>query len=279
MVLDELHVLQRRSRPVGHGHPVPGLDVAVGGEGEDPAASAGAEHDGLGQNGLDPSGGQIQSGHPHAFAVVHQQRCDEPLVVPADPGKTQGVLEEAVEHVEPGLVRGEHGPLDAHAPERPNADAPVPVPAPRTAPMLQLKDLFWSGVHEKLHSVLVRQVVASANRVETMQVVAVVVAQHGRRAALGRHGMAAHGVDLGDHHDVQVRLHLDCRHRSPQPSRPAAHDQKITRQCVHIRARILPHFAGRIQGAQPSPQKAASGRSGAGFAAATSAQYRSIPSH
>ena len=47
VVLDELHVLERRAGPVGQGHAVAGVDVGVGGEREDPPAAAGAEDDRL----------------------------------------------------------------------------------------------------------------------------------------------------------------------------------------------------------------------------------------
>jgi hypothetical protein len=56
VVLDELPVLQGGARPVGQRHPVPGLDVAIGGEREHPPAAARAQDDGLAGDGLDPAG-------------------------------------------------------------------------------------------------------------------------------------------------------------------------------------------------------------------------------
>ena len=47
VVLDELHVLERRAGAVGQRHAVAGLDGGVGGEREDPAAAAGAQDDRL----------------------------------------------------------------------------------------------------------------------------------------------------------------------------------------------------------------------------------------
>ena len=52
VILDELHVLERRPGPVGQGHAVAVLDVGVGGEGEDPAASARGEDDRFRGDGL-----------------------------------------------------------------------------------------------------------------------------------------------------------------------------------------------------------------------------------
>ena len=48
MVLDELHVLERRARPVGQRHAVAVLDGRIGREGEDTAATARAQDDCLG---------------------------------------------------------------------------------------------------------------------------------------------------------------------------------------------------------------------------------------
>ena len=61
VVLDELHVLQRGAGPVGERHPVPGLDVAVGGEREHPPAAARAQDHGRCGDGLDPAGGELDA--------------------------------------------------------------------------------------------------------------------------------------------------------------------------------------------------------------------------
>ena len=55
MVLDELHVLERRAGAVGQRHPVAVLDGGVGGEREHLAATAGAEDHCTGGDRLDAS--------------------------------------------------------------------------------------------------------------------------------------------------------------------------------------------------------------------------------
>src|SRR5688500_2732779 len=59
MVLNELHVLQRRSGAVGERHAVARLDRRVGREGKHAAAAAGTEDDRLGGDGLDLPGHQL----------------------------------------------------------------------------------------------------------------------------------------------------------------------------------------------------------------------------
>src|SRR2546426_4440292 len=63
MVLDELHVFERRARAIRQGHAVAVLDVGVGREGKDLAAAARAEDDGLGRDDLDLPGGERSEEH------------------------------------------------------------------------------------------------------------------------------------------------------------------------------------------------------------------------
>src|SRR5881397_2974183 len=64
MVLNELHVLERRAGTIGQGHPVAVLDVGVGGEGEDLAAAPRAEDDGSRGDGPNLPGGQLDGHDP-----------------------------------------------------------------------------------------------------------------------------------------------------------------------------------------------------------------------
>ena len=66
--------------------------------------------------------------------------------------------------------------------------------------MLQLNQLVGRLGDEVLDHVLVGDVVAALDRVVGVELLAVasITADHGGRAALGRYGVAAHGIDLGD---------------------------------------------------------------------------------
>ena len=165
VVLDELHVLERRARAIGERHAVPGVDVGVRGEREDLAAAAGAQDDRLRGDRLDLAGQQADRDDAVHPAVVDQQPGDEHLVVARDLVVLQGGLEQRVQHVEAGLVGREPGALLLHAAERTDRDVAVRLPAPGAAPVLELQQLAGSLVDERLDGVLVAEPVAARDRV------------------------------------------------------------------------------------------------------------------
>ena len=186
MELNHLHVLHRHAGAVSERHAVAGADVPVGGEGVDAAEAPGGEDRGPGGDGVDLAGAHVDGRDAHAPAVLHEQLGDERLVVAVNGVVLEAGLEERVQHVEAGLVGGEDGAPGAHAPEGPHRDGTVGVAAPRAAPVLHLHDLDRGLPHERLHHVLVREVVGALDGVEGVRVVAVVRGHHGRGAALGR---------------------------------------------------------------------------------------------
>ena len=167
MVLDELHVLERRACPVRQCHPVAVLDGRVGREGEDTAAAARAQDDCPGRDGFDLSRHQFDGDHALHAAIVDEQLRHEPFVVPNDAGVFEGRLEERVQHVEAGLVGGKPRAHLFHAAERAHADAAVRLAAPGTAPVLQPKQLLGRFVDEGLHRVLIAQPIAARDGVGT----------------------------------------------------------------------------------------------------------------
>ena len=227
MVLDELHVLERRSRPVGQSHPVAGLDVGVGGERVDPAAASCAQDDRLASDHLDPARHQLDRHHAADPAVIDQQPGDVPLVVAADALVLERGLEEGVEHVEAGLVRGEPGAHLLHAAERPHRDVPVGFAAPGAAPVLEPKQLPGGFGDERLDGLLVAQPVPAGDSVVGMPLEAVGWPDDSGRPALGRHRVAAHRVNLrGDRH-AQPRISLCDRDGGAQSGPTAAYHQDV----------------------------------------------------
>ena len=134
MVLDELHVLERSARPVRQRHPVAVLDRRVRRERKDAAAAAGAQDHGLRLDRLDLPRHQVDRHDPLNAAVVDEQLGDEPLVVADDARVLQRGLEQRVEHVEAGLVRGKPRAHLLHAAERADGDVAVGLAAPRDNP-------------------------------------------------------------------------------------------------------------------------------------------------
>src|SRR5206468_3982260 len=84
-------------------------------------------------------------------------------------------LEEGVEHVEAGLVRGEPGAELLHAAERPHRDVPVRFAAPGAAPVLEPEQLPGGFGDERLDGLLVAQPVPPGDGVVGMLLEAAVV--------------------------------------------------------------------------------------------------------
>ena len=169
---------------------------------------------------------QLDGDDPVHPPVVDEQAGDEPLVVPRHPRVLQGGLEQRVQHVEAGLVGREPGAHLLHAAEGAHRHPAVRLPAPRAAPVLELQELARRLVDERLDGVLVAQPVAPGDRVVDVLVEGVALCDHPGRAALGRHRVAAHGVDLRHDGHVEPRFGLgdgDARPGGrPRRRRPGA---------------------------------------------------------
>src|SRR5207245_8810674 len=105
----------------------------------------------------------------------------------------------------------------------------VRFPAPRAPPVLELDDLAGGFGHERLYGVLVGQVVAAADGVEGVEIGAVLIGQGRPGAALGRHRVAPHRVNLGDQGDGEVVGGLGGGDGRSQPGGPTPHDDDVVR--------------------------------------------------
>src|SRR3972149_12223333 len=165
MVLDHLHVFQRYPRTVGQRHSVPGLYPAVSCELVNPPTPACGNYHCLCQYGHEfPCMNFNRSSSLH-LPSIDKEGGDEPFVVAVNAGKLQARLEERVQKVKADLVCGEESSLDRHSSEGTDADAPVRVPAERTAPVFQANGFTRRFSDEELHSVLVCEKVPSLARV------------------------------------------------------------------------------------------------------------------
>ena len=153
--------------------PSPFLMLALVVKGKTLPQPARAEDDGLGGDGADLAGGQLDGHDALAAPVVHEQLGDEALVVALDAVVLERGLEQRVQHVEAGLVGGEPRALDLHAPEGTHGHVAVGLPAPGTAPVLEPQHLLGGLLHEGLHRVLVAEPVAAGDGVVGVRVQAV----------------------------------------------------------------------------------------------------------
>ena len=142
-------------------------------------------------------------------------------------------LEERVQHVEAGLIRGKPGALDLHAAERPHRHLAVRLPAPGAAPVLHMDQFQGGGVDEQLDRVLVAEPVPTRHGVVEMVVEAVVILDHARSSALGGNRVAAHGIDLGDQRDIERGVALGGRDGGAQAGTSSPDDRDVGDDHVH----------------------------------------------
>ena len=205
VVLDHLHVEQRRAGAVGEGDAVAGADERVGRRLEGTADAAGGQDDRLGRHLVQLAGQHLDGHDPAAVAVLDDEVGDEPLLVGAD-----ACLEDLlVHHVQDGLagdVGHEEGAGVAGAAEVPGAEPALFVAVEDDAHVLQVDDLLRCLDAHELDGVLVAQVVGALDRVVDVRVDGVVgAAQRRVDAALRGVRVGAHGMHLAHHGDVGAR--------------------------------------------------------------------------
>ncbi len=243
--LQELHVLERQSGPVGHRHAVTGHGLGIGGEPVQAAAAArgdeqrlAADRQRLPRPGVDPD----QTGEG---AVAHDDVGDEQLVVAGEAAVPLQLVVEGLHLEEAGLVGRERRPGVAVTAEGALRDVAIGVPGPGDAPVIELVDLPGDRVDECPHDVLVGQEVRALHRVPRVQFagVAQVLAQHRRGAALGAHGVRPHELHLGDDADVDAALEPPGDFdRGAQPGQPGPQDHHVMHELAIHRE---PHVGGR----------------------------------
>ena len=86
MVLDELHVLQRGTRPIGERHAIAGLNVGICGEAEDAAAAPSAQDYGFSDDRLNAARGEFD-GRIAPNRAMSSVFPFEPLIALSCPGK------------------------------------------------------------------------------------------------------------------------------------------------------------------------------------------------
>ncbi len=209
VVLDHLHVHQRRPDAVGLCDPVAGADQRVGGRLPDlPVATRGEDH-GLGAEVGHRSVPDVSADRADAVAVViHREAGREVLLVAGD---VLGVLHELlVEDVHDRLardVRDVVGACGRGASEGAGAELALLVAVEGDAEVLEVKELLRRGPAHDLDRVLVGEVVRPLDGVEGVRLPAVVLLERGVDAALSSVGVRADGVDLADdaHGDALLR--------------------------------------------------------------------------
>ena len=236
MELVKLHVLQRKSLAEHDADAVAGQRVRVGGGLVHPARTAGGEHHGLGVEDVDLAGGQLVGDHAGGHRAVrglgqHQvQRVElvEELHVVLDAVLVER-LQDHVAGAVGGVARPAHRGLAVIAgvpAEAALVDATFRGAVERHPHLLQVEHGVDGLLAHDLHRVLVGQVVAALDGVEGVPFPVVVfdVGQRGAHAALRGAGVAAGGVELGQHRGADPGPGLDGR---PHPGAARTDDHHV----------------------------------------------------
>ena len=233
VILDELHVFEGNTRPVGHRHAVGGLDGPIGREGEHPAGPAGGDNHRLGPEQAHQAGPHLDGGDAHATVVLHQQVRAVVFVEALDGGKLERGLEQSVQDVEAALVRSEPGPFDLHPAEGADVDMTVRGAAPGAAPVFELGQFQGGLLDEQINGVLIAQPVSTRHRVMKMMLEAVALADHPGGTALGGHGMTAHRIDFRNQRNLQSRIALGRGDGGAQAGAASPDDRNIRGDDFH----------------------------------------------
>ncbi len=203
MELHHLHVLERDARLQRHRHPVARAGVRVRRARVEPAGAAGGEDHRLGADRLQPAVQEVPGDHALAAVVVDDELPGEVLLVDEDVALHHLLVEDVDEDVA-GDVGGVGGARRARGAERPLGDLALRRAREDRAPALELVDVGRRLVAEDLDRVLVAEVVGALDRVERVLLGAVLGRVPERRVdpALGRAGVAANRMDLGEKRDV-----------------------------------------------------------------------------
>ena len=234
--LVKLHVLQRKSLAEDDADAVAGQGVRVGGGLVHPARTAGGEHDGLGVEDVDVAGGQLVGDHAGGHRAgrglgEHQVECVE-LVEELHVVLDAVLVQRLQDHVA-GAVGRVAGPAHrglavvAGVPaEAALVDAALGGAVERHPHLLQVEHRVDGFLAHDLHGVLVGEVVAALDGVEGVPFPVVVfdVGQRGAHAALGGAGVAAGGVELGQHRGAHARTRFD---RGPHAGTARADDHHV----------------------------------------------------
>jgi len=234
--LDELHVLEHRSGPIGDRYAVAGGHLGVGGLAVE-AAEAAAGQDGL----FCPKERQPRDlGGEHraeALAVVRQEVYDEGVVECSDAGVGGNTREEDSLDLGPRGIAVGVDDAGARVAALPGAVEAARLPVEACAEGDQLVDALRPLANHGLDDLAVAKSLAHGHGVADVILEGVGLREHDRDPALRVVGVALAEVVLADKDDACV---VCGGERGPQPRNPAAYDQHIG-EAVGEFAAVEPH--------------------------------------
>src|SRR5208337_1197368 len=120
-----------------------------------------------------------------------------------------------------------------HSTEGAHRDVPVRLAVPRTAPSFQLQQLLRRFLDERLNRILIAEPVAARDRVVGVFIQTVVGFCYSGRAALGGNRVAAHGIDLGNYGNAELRIDFGGSDRGAQSGAATSYEKNVVRRSFH----------------------------------------------
>src|SRR3954469_11052674 len=245
VVLDHLHVHERRADPEGLRHAVARADQAVGGRLVAlPGAAAGEDHVLRAEAPHAPRADVASHATDAGAVLVLDQRGGEPLLVALD--RLVVLHELLVEHVQhrlAGDVRDVRGALHGCAAERAQVHLALLVAVERHPDVLEVQHLFGRlGAHD-LDRVLIAEEVRALDGVVGVAAPAVVGADGRVDAAGGRDGVRPDRVDLAQ--DGDGGASIGGRQGGALAREAGADDEDVVLR--HLPALYSRHYRGRCE--------------------------------
>ena len=203
MKLNELHVGDHGPGPPGHGHPVAGRHIRVGGIKINLAASSGGQHDGVAAKRLDLTGGFVENVNPHT-AILHGvtqlagcQKIHRHVVFQHGDSRMVGdaVHQGALDFESGRVLKMQHPPFGVAAffPQIEFALPILAVPLVKVhAQFHQARDAFGSLGDDRADGLLVTEPRSRHQRVADVKIKGILLADHASHPALGPRGIRIH---------------------------------------------------------------------------------------
>lgn len=154
VILNEFHITQRNAVAQRHAHPVAGHDAAVGIITIHTTRAARCHDDRVGANLHQCAFHHVHRHQTASMAVIDQDIQDEMFIKALNLRELQRGLEQGMQHMEAGFIRGKPGTLNFHTTEATYVDATVRATAPWATPLFQLRHFGRTMVDKVIHDIL-----------------------------------------------------------------------------------------------------------------------------
>jgi hypothetical protein len=253
--LIELHIHQRHSATERNGKTISGAGHGVGRHSEDSSEATGGPENGLGVDGVDFAGTQLEGDDATGPTVVTDEQVQSMKLVHEVDVVFDALLVECLQDHVAGAVSGVAGALDrtfakiARVSSEPALiHATIGKPVEGQAHVLELEHCFDGLTRENLSRILIDEVVTTFDGIEhvPLPVVFFDVAQRRGDAALSSSGVRTWRIEFADDGNIGLAGHLNRGHQSRATR---ADDDRVKSMVRHVHS--PPSRDGRLRTIRP----------------------------